>query len=138
MAQLSDDCFAFGGALMPVDEALVLIAARLVAVDGFERVPLHDADNRVLVADLAAPVPLPLFANSAVDGYAIAGADLPQDHPRAYMASQRVDSRRSGAAACHRHGCAHLYGRPDACRHDTVFMQEDVEVDGDKSSCHLV
>ena len=32
MAQLSDDCFAFGGPLMPVDEAVRLIAARVTAV----------------------------------------------------------------------------------------------------------
>ncbi len=29
MAQLSDDCFAFGGPLMSVDEAVAIIAARL-------------------------------------------------------------------------------------------------------------
>jgi len=132
MAQLSDDCFAFGGALMPVDEALVLIAARLVAVDGFERVPLHDADNRVLVADLAAPVPLPLFANSAVDGYAIAGADLPQDHPRAYMASQRVTAGALAQPLVTGTVARIFTGAPMPAGTDTVFMQEDVEVDGDK------
>ncbi len=29
MAQLSDDCFAFGGPLMSVDEAVAIITARL-------------------------------------------------------------------------------------------------------------
>jgi len=32
MAQLSDDCFAFGGPMMSVDEAVGLIAARVTAV----------------------------------------------------------------------------------------------------------
>ena len=59
MAQLSDDCFAFGGALMPVDEAVALIAARISPVAGVERVALHDADNRVLAHALHAPLPLP-------------------------------------------------------------------------------
>ena len=77
MAQLSDDCFAFGGALMPVDEAMAIVTQRLAAVDGIERVSLHEADNRVLAKALEAPVPLPLFMNSAVDGYAIASTDLP-------------------------------------------------------------
>ncbi len=132
MAQLSDDCFAFGGTLMPVDEALAIIAARLVAVEGLERVALHEADNRVLAHDLIAPVPLPLFANSAVDGYAIASADLPQEAPRAYAVSQRVTA---GAVAqpLTAGTLARIFtGAPMPEGADTVFMQEDVESDGDK------
>jgi molybdopterin molybdotransferase len=34
MAQLSDDCFAFGGPMMSVDEAVGLIAARVTPVRG--------------------------------------------------------------------------------------------------------
>ena len=37
MAQLSNDCFAFGGPLMSVDEARALIAARLQPVTDVER-----------------------------------------------------------------------------------------------------
>ena len=48
MAQLSDDCFAFGGALLTVDAALALIAAQVGPVDGTEGLPLHAADGRVL------------------------------------------------------------------------------------------
>ncbi len=131
MAQLSDDCFAFGGALMPVDEAMALIAARLVAVDAVEPVSLHEADNRVLADDLFAPVPLPLFANSAVDGYAIASADLPLDGPRAFAVSQRVTA---GAVAqpLAAGTLARIFtGAPMPEGADTVFMQEDVEMDGD-------
>ena len=29
MAQLSDDCFAFGGALLPIEEAMRIIAANI-------------------------------------------------------------------------------------------------------------
>ena len=32
MAQLSDDCFAFGGPLLSVDQAVDIIAARVRAV----------------------------------------------------------------------------------------------------------
>ncbi len=32
MAQLSDDCFAFGGPMMSVDEAVGIIASRVAAV----------------------------------------------------------------------------------------------------------
>ena len=40
MAQLSDDCFAFGGPMMSVDEAVGIIAARVAKVEGIETVAL--------------------------------------------------------------------------------------------------
>ena len=79
MAQLSDDCFAFGGPMMSVDEAVGLIAARVTPVREVETMALARADGRILAHDIAAPLPLPPFTNSAVDGYAVAGRDLPRD-----------------------------------------------------------
>ena len=76
MAQLSDDCFAFGGPLMSVDDAVAIIAARVSAVQGVETVALSDADGHILAQDVVAPLPLPPFTNSAVDGYAVRGGDL--------------------------------------------------------------
>jgi len=43
MAQLSDDCFAFGGALLTVEEALARISERVTCVVGNETVPLRAA-----------------------------------------------------------------------------------------------
>ena len=43
MAQLSDDCFAFGGALLGVDAALALIEERVTPVVEEEVVPLAQA-----------------------------------------------------------------------------------------------
>src|SRR5438034_934783 len=57
MAQLSDDCFAFGGPLMSVDDAVAIIATRLSAVEDVETIALRDADGRILAQDLAAAVP---------------------------------------------------------------------------------
>ena len=92
MAQLSDDCFAFGGPMMSVDEAVGLIAARVSKVEEIETVALSDADGRILAHDITAPLPLPPFTNSAVDGYAVASRDLPQSSgPR-----RRIGSRDPG------------------------------------------
>jgi molybdopterin molybdotransferase len=76
VAQLSDDCFAFGGKLLTIDAALRLIAAEVPCVEGVEQVSLHDADGRVLAEDVMATVDLPPFDNAAVDGYAVRLADL--------------------------------------------------------------
>ncbi len=40
------------------------------------QVPLAEASGRVLADDLLAPGPLPAFANSSMDGYAVRAADV--------------------------------------------------------------
>src|SRR5258705_11560534 len=104
MAQLSDDCFAFGGPMMSVDEAVGIIAARVTKVVDIETVLLRDADGRVLAHDVAAPLPLPPFTNSAVDGYAVASRDLPQTGEQAFPVTGRVPAGASaGGPARARH-----------------------------------
>jgi len=48
-------------------------------IEAPERVGLREARGRVTAADLKAPVDLPPFDNSAVDGYAVHHADLKSD-----------------------------------------------------------
>src|SRR5215475_2330991 len=76
MAQLSDDCFAFGGGLLGIDAARQMIFERVQPVDGIERVPLRRALGRTLAQDITAPIAVPGFDNSAVDGYAVRFDDL--------------------------------------------------------------
>ena len=83
MAQLTDDCFAFSGPLLPVDEVERIIRQRVTPVAEVETVPLQAADGRVVARDVLAPIDLPPFDNSAVDGYAVRHADLhAQDETR--------------------------------------------------------
>ena len=117
MAQLSDDCFAFGGPMMSVDEAVGIIAARVSAVQEVERVSLDEADGRILAGDIRAPLPLPPFTNSAVDGYAVRGGDLPQGEEQAFVDRRPRPGRRlrrCGDPA--RPGGPHLHRRADARR----------------------
>src|SRR5258708_2773454 len=96
MAQLSDDCFAFGGPMMSVDDAVGIIAARVTAVGEVETVPLAKADGRILASDISAPLPLPPFTNSAVDGYAVRSRDLPPQEEAAFPVTGRIQA---GASA---------------------------------------
>src|SRR6267154_1748993 len=120
MAQLSDDCFAFGGPMMSVDEAVGIIAARVALVD---------ADGRVLADDVAAPLPLPPFTNSAVDGYAVGASDLPRRQEQAFPIAGRVQAGTAGQAARPGHAVRIFTGAPMPQGTDTVFMQEDVRID---------
>lgn len=61
--------------LMPVDQYADVVRD-LLGVATPTPVPLAEADGLVLAADLVAEVPLPTFANSAMDGYAVRHSDL--------------------------------------------------------------
>jgi molybdopterin molybdotransferase len=133
MAQLSDDCFAFGGPMMSVDEAVRLIAERVTRVVDTETVALAAADGRVLAVDIAAPLPLPPFTNSAVDGYALASGDLPTTDAQAFPLSGRVQAGASALAAVKRGEAMRIFtGAPMPDGADTVFMQEDVRLEDGK------
>lgn len=130
MAQLSDDCFAFGGPMMSVDEAVGIIAARVTAVQDFEIVPLNAADGRILARDISASLPLPPFTNSAVDGYAVRSSDLPPGAEAEFPVSGRVQAGASAREPVRPgHAIRIFTGAPMPEGTDTVFMQEDVRLD---------
>jgi molybdopterin molybdotransferase len=130
MAQLSDDCFAFGGPMMSVDEAVGIIAARVTAVQDIETVSLAAADGRILAKEISAPLPLPPFTNSAVDGYAVRSADLAQVQEQAFPVAGRVQAGASAQGPVEPGHAVRIFtGAPMPQGADTVFMQEDVRLD---------
>jgi molybdopterin molybdotransferase len=91
------------------------------------------ADGRVLAEDLVATLDLPPFTNSAVDGYAVRGQDLPKDAAAPFRVTSRVQA--GGAPADRPVGAGEAVriftGAPLPEAADTVFMQEDVRLDED-------
>ncbi len=79
---LPADCYEGDPALLPVAEALRRINARATSISGDERVALRDALGRVAAEPIVSPMNVPGHTNSAMDGYALAGADLPMDDTR--------------------------------------------------------
>jgi len=132
MAQLTDDCFAFGGELLPVDELERIIRERVAPVQETETIPLGKARNRVLAADVIAPVALPPFDNSAVDGFAVRHASLASDSDTRLKITERLTAGQSATRALKPGEAARIFtGAPMPDGSDTVFMQEDCRVDGD-------
>jgi molybdopterin molybdotransferase len=130
MAQLSDDCFAFSGPLMPVDEVERLIVERVTPVAEIESVALSQAAGRIVAADVVASVALPPFDNSAVDGYAVRHADLDPAAETRLAVADRVTAGRSAAAALTPGSAIRIFtGAPMPAGADTVFMQEDCRVE---------
>jgi molybdopterin molybdotransferase len=60
------------------DEALARILAAVAPIGGREILALPDAVDRVLDEDIESPFDVPGQRNSAVDGYAVRAADLPE------------------------------------------------------------
>jgi molybdopterin molybdotransferase len=131
MAQLTDDCFAFSGPLLPVAEVERIIAERVVPVAEVETVPLATAGGRVIAHDVVAPIDLPPFDNSAVDGYAVRHADLDAGSERRLAVAERVTAGRAAVQALAAGHAVRIFtGAPMPAEADTVFMQEDVRIDG--------
>ena len=61
---------------MPVAKARAFIHQFLQPVRGTLRVPVRSALGRVLAEDILSPVDVPSHRNSAMDGWAMRGADL--------------------------------------------------------------
>lgn len=126
MAQLSDDCFAFGGTLMTAGEALAQLSERLDVVAGRETVPLRQARGRILAADLVAPFPVPPHDNAAVDGYAVYFDDLDGEGETRLPVGARIAAGQSMEHPVPRGEAVRIFtGAPMPPGPDTVLMQED-------------
>jgi molybdopterin molybdotransferase len=132
MTQLTDDCFAFSGPLLRLDDMERLIRERIFPVTETERVPLHGGRGRVVAQDVSAPVDLPPFDNSAVDGYAVRHADLQPDKETTLPVSGRLTAGARANLALKPGMAVRIFtGAAMPKGADTVFMQEDVTVKGD-------
>ena len=57
------------------------LAAAVTSIDRTERVPLDEAAGRVAAAAITAPIDVPPFARSSMDGYAVRAADVESAAP---------------------------------------------------------
>jgi molybdopterin molybdotransferase len=129
MAQLTNDCFATGDRLMPIEEALALIAERVSCVVEPETVALFEADGRVLAEAAVAGLDLPPFDNSAVDGYAVRFEDLAPQGDTLLPVVARIAAGGLPAPASPGTAIRIFTGAPMPPGFDTVFMQEDIVLD---------
>jgi molybdopterin molybdotransferase len=131
MAQLTDDCFAFSGPLLPLTEAERLISERIAPVAEIETAALRGALGRILAQDVIAPISLPPFDNSAVDGYAVRHADLSATAETRLVVVDRLTAGRAAVRPLPPGAAVRIFtGAPMPEGADTVFMQEDVRPDG--------
>jgi len=66
---------------LPVAQAQEFIARLVPRVDAVENLPIRSALGRVLARDVVSAINVPAHDNSAMDGYALDGAELHLDRP---------------------------------------------------------
>ena len=131
MAQLTDDCFAFGGPMLSVGDVERLIQERITPVAEIETIAVASAMGRVLAADVTAAIALPSFDNSAVDGYAVRHADLAASRETRLPVAARLQAGASALVPIAPYTAIRIFtGAPMPDGADTVFMQEDCGTDG--------
>jgi molybdopterin molybdotransferase len=96
-----------------------------------ERISLAEASGRVLREDLVARGPLPPFDHSAMDGYAVATADLTELGPFRLAVVGESRAGRGASILAVGTACRIFTGGPIPARSDAVIMQEDVIRDGE-------
>ncbi|WNK00954.1 molybdopterin molybdotransferase MoeA [Thalassospiraceae bacterium LMO-JJ14] len=132
MAQLKDDCFAFGDTLVPYADAMSELAARLETVVDTETAAITKAAGRLLAEDVISDRQVPPHDNSAVDGYAVFHADLNQDTETRLPVTGRVAAGHPLGRDARQGEAVQIFtGAPMPEGLDTVFMEEDCTRDGD-------
>lgn len=103
-----------------------------------EDVPLRDALDRVLAEDVDSPLDLPAHTNSAMDGYAVRGADVRGAMPEAPKRLRIVEEVQAGGFPSRALGPGEatriFTGAPLPEGADGVIRQEDTGREGDEVS----
>lgn len=115
-----------------LDEALRIVAARAAEHRmPAECVAVAAADGRVLAEDIHAAHALPPFRNSAMDGFALRGAELPTTGERAFRLIGEVFAGADSAPPVGVGECVRITtGAPLPEGADTVVMKEHVALAG--------
>lgn len=132
-AAVAEACSAgAAGQVVTVDVAAAKAVAAVRPVRETERLPLLEASGRVLAAGCRAPVDLPPFDASAMDGYAVRSGDFRGDGPWRFRVAGRI---RAGEAMPPQAGSGTAIriftGAQVPEGFDTVVMQERCEHVGD-------
>ncbi|MEN8129818.1 MAG: gephyrin-like molybdotransferase Glp [Pseudomonadota bacterium] len=119
-------------ASLPVQLALARIESALNPIRGFEKVATRSALGRVLAQDVSSTLDVPGHTNSAMDGYAINGEQIPSKGTRELKVIGTSWAGRPYRDEIAADTCVRIMtGAVMAPGTDTVIMQEHVELQGE-------
>jgi molybdopterin molybdotransferase len=118
---------------LTVTQAQDFIARLVPVVQAVEKRALRDALGRVLARDIVSALDVPAHDNSAMDGYALRGAELRADAPTCFRMAGSGLAGRSFAGEVPAQGCVRITtGAVMPMGLDTVVPQELTQVKGDQ------
>jgi len=131
---LRNDCFALpqGVHWTPVDEAREALQAALHTVTGTEILATDAAEGRFLAEDAVARRSNPPLPNSAVDGYGFLGGVDAGVHERPLAPGRSAAGVPYDGSVPPGHALRILTGATVPAGMDTVVLEEDVSLDGDR------
>lgn len=97
-----------------------------------ETLPLSRTHGRILAADVHAPIALPPFDNSAMDGFALRHADLREDETTLRLIDEQFAGRARDIAVGEGECVRITTGAPMPAGADTVVIKENTRMDGDR------
>lgn len=119
--------------ILSVAAARRAILAALPALTSTERVALRTALQRILAEEIISPLNVPAHTNSAMDGYAFIGSDLPTQAAFTYKVIGTAYAGKPFAGKCRAGECVRIMtGAPMPAGCDTVVMQEQVMREGEE------
>ena len=119
--------------MLDFDTALANLLAAARQITDVETVPLLAANGRVLAQDIVAPIDVPGFDNSAMDGYALNIADFAAP-PSDFLISQRIAAGEVGTSLAAGEAARIFTGAPIPAGANAVAMQEVCSVSDGRMS----
>ncbi len=120
--------------MIEVEQAQARIVGAISPL-GSEFISLCDSSGRVLAQDLAAPISLPPFDNSAMDGYAVCSGDTARASANSPAQLRLTGAVPAGAifpGVVQQGTCVRIFtGSPLPSGADAVVMQEDTRTSGE-------
>ena len=131
--KITESCQDSSDSSISMSEALALIKEKITPISGFHSVALRDGLGRVLAEPIVSPMNVPAYRNSAMDGYALHGDELPTQGRAEFQVigtafAGKPFVRQLGPGQCVRI----MTGAKMPESADSVVIQEQVERTGDK------
>lgn len=112
-----------------VDVALAHIKQHVIPLTDMIKRPLRDCLGQVLAQAIISPIDVPGHTNSAMDGYAVKGADLPMDDTVSLSIVGRAMAGAGYTGGCETGECVRIMtGAIMPLGTDSVVMQEQSEL----------
>jgi molybdopterin molybdotransferase len=115
-------------AMLTVEQALKQVLDHCHPITGIDHIELSRCLGRTLAADIIATLESPPFNNSAMDGYAIISADIPEQGQRHLTLTQTIAAGDNGTILHSGQAARILTGAPIPPGADCVVIQENCQI----------